>query len=160
MRLSLIVLLLSTIVWCNNTFADLSLSVGAGKSIIEKTRDHAFERTAIIGYQFGDDLFIRPTVGYYFTNGYGLSSLWVSSIVGVKAKTSTGPVLSIGVGPSYLFNPDNLILSGNFQFNLEGCVGVQSKYYIGMCWNHLSNAGLVGPVNFGRDFLMVTWRFL
>lgn len=143
--------------------ADLSVSVGAGKGIIEAPGT-PFERVGAVGYQFpfATDLFVRPEVGYFADiGGSGKSSLWAAPLLGVRAHSQVGPELHIAVGPAYLQNPDNT-LGGHFQFSLEGGIGMVSsdgKIYIGVAWKHLSSAGLEMP-NSGRDFLVVQLRLL
>lgn len=139
--------------------ADIMVSVGAGKSILDVVQRHPFERVITVGYQFGDDFTMRPMAGYYMTNGYGSPSAWVSYMFGVKAHSTTGATITMGVGPSYLFSPDAKILTGHFQFTLEGCLGLSSLNFLGICYSHLSSAGLGGQPNLGRDFLNVQWRF-
>lgn len=140
--------------------ADTVLSVGMGKSALDQVQKHPFERVLTAGYQFSnDDFFMRPMAGYYFTNGHGLSSAWLSYMFGVKAHSTTGVTVAIGVGPSYLFTPDDKLLAGHFQFTLEGCFGLSSLNSVSICYQHLSCAGIKQP-NIGRDFFpMIQWIY-
>lgn len=138
--------------------ADLVLNAGAGSSILGIKGPAPFERVGKIGWQFGDSAFIRPEFGYFMSGGYGESSGFFSLLFGVKAKATTGTMLSLAVGPTDLLNPDNQLLSGHFQNQIEGCVGIEMDFYLGACYTHLSNAGIVQP-NRGRDFLMLQLRF-
>jgi hypothetical protein len=134
------------------------LSIGAGKGILGVSGS-SFERTAQLGYEIGDNLFLRPEVGYYFNpEKPEHSSWWGGAMVGVKAKSTVGPMLHIGVAPVYLANPDNHKLSGNFQFHLEGGIGIESNpFYLGMVWSHHSCAGIKLPNN-GLDAILVQLR--
>lgn len=145
-----------------NSRADLVTSVGVGKGIFG---DHGtpFERAASLGYQFDwGDFFVRPEAGYFEDiSGSGKSSLWLSPLMGVRALSGAGPELHIAVGPGYLQNPDQ-VLGGNFQFSLEGGLGLTSgdgTTYVGVAWKHLSSAGIEMP-NQGRDFIVVQLRLL
>lgn len=151
--LSALILLAASLV-----HADATLSVGIGKSAMNYVQTHPFERVITAGYQIGDDFHMRPMAGYFITNGHGASSAWVSYLFGVKAHSTTGATITIGIGPSYLFTPDNKLLAGHFQFTLEGCIGLSSLNFLGICYQHLSCAGIKQP-NIGRDFLAVQWRF-
>lgn len=141
--------------------ADLVINVGSGKGITGAPGT-PFERTVIAGYQlpFDHDLFFRPEVGYYISGGRGESSSWISVPLGVRALSRTGTEWHVAVGPSYLSNPDYVILGGHFQFSLEGCVGIVGKVdALALCWDHISSASIY-PVNQGRDFLTIQVRFL
>lgn len=150
-------LLISTSAW-----ADLSFSIGTGKGIFGSPGT-PFERVVAAGYQLSwSDFFLRPEAGYFEDlSGHGKSSYWLSSLLGVRALSTVGPELHIGVGPSYLQNPD-AILGGHFQFSLEGGAGITDKsgqVYIGIAWKHLSSAGFEMP-NQGRDFVVIQLRLL
>lgn len=140
--------------------ADAVISIGVGKGIMEG-HGTPFERTAILGYQFNfGDFFVRPQGSYFLdVSGQSKSSLWASTLLGVRAVSRVGPELHLAVGPGYLQNPDQ-ILGGHFQFNLEGGMGMLSKdgkTYVGAAWEHLSSAGFEMP-NLGRDFIVVQVR--
>ena len=152
----LLLLLISSI-----TQADVLLSVGAGKGIIDRNGT-PFERVAEVGYQlpFAADFFVRPEAGYFEDiSGNGRSSFWVTPVMGVRALSTVGPELHIAVGPGYLENPDS-VLGGHFQFALEGGAAISDgKTSLGLVWKHLSSAGIEMP-NQGRDFIMIQWRIL
>jgi len=151
-----------TVLLSNAVFAyagDLLISAGVGQNILDRN-GIPFERVGSIGYCYGlgPDLFIKPEAGYFGAlAGDGLSSGWITSVIGVKATSQVGPQLHIGLGPSYLTTPDNIKLSGHFQFTLEGGIGMvdsTGKVSIGLSWHHISDAGIEQP-NLGRDFIMV-----
>lgn len=141
--------------------ADIVLSVGVGKGITEE-HGTPFERAAAIGYEFQTPIgiFIRPEVGGFVDfSGRGLSSFWGSPLVGVRAVSQVGPALHLAIGPAYLQNPDQ-ILGGHFQFSLEGGIELKDENFsIGLCWKHLSSAGIEMPNN-GRDFIVAQVRVL
>lgn len=142
--------------------ADLSVSVGTGKGILDVPGTH-FERVGALGYQLSwGDFFLRPEVGFFGDlSGRGRSSFWIVPLIGVRALSRSGPELHIAGGPGYLQNPDE-ILGGHFQFSLEGGGGIMDasgKVYIGVAWKHLSSAGIEMP-NQGRDFIMIQLRLM
>ncbi len=150
--ISLLILLLS-----NLANADVSLSFGAGKNILGNSHEN-FEKVGIIGYQseFSNDLFIKPEVGFFTGNG---ESFWISPLVGVEILSLIGQEIHFAIGPAYLQNTDS-ILGGHFQFVLEAGAGITDGiFYLGLAWNHISDAGLVLP-NQGRDFITLQLRIL
>lgn len=154
--------ILSAILLCTAVaHADPVLSVGIGKGALYHNGT-AFERSVVLGYQhnIAKEFFVRPEAGYFLDiSGSGKSSLWGAALLGVSAKSTTGPELHVGFGPGYLQNPDN-ILGGHFQFSLEGGIGISGSHtYLGLVWKHLSSAGINMP-NQGRDFIMVQLRVL
>lgn len=133
----------------------LVMMAGVGKNIM-KQNGTPFERVGLLGYQFElpRSVFIRPQAAYFLdVSGETKSSMWGSVLVGVEARSAMGADLHLGLGPSYLQNPDE-ILGGHFQFNLEGCIGLSdTNVEVKGCWVHLSSGGIYQP-NLGRDFIM------
>lgn len=153
-------LILSLLMLSTSALADLTATVGIGKGVLEHNGT-PFDRMASLGYQIDLplDFYVRPQAGYFLDiSGVNKSSFWGTAQVGVKANTATGAMLNVGIGPSYLQNPDG-ILGGHFQFTVEGGAGIQtSNTYIGLAWIHISSAGIEMP-NQGRDFLSLQLRF-
>lgn len=157
MRITLALLLLST-----PALADVTLSLGAGKGAFGDPGT-PFERVMSVGYEhtFHTGVFVRPQVGYFIDNAGGgqLSSGWVTTLFGVKAKSKVGPELHFAVGPSYLQHPDT-VLGGHFQFNLEAGIGLADEnFFVGVNATHLSS-GPIYEVNRGRDAIMAQVRVL
>ncbi len=153
--LALIAMVSSVSCW-----ADLVVSVGAGKRILSQG---PFERVAAVGYQRSliRGLFVRPELGGWTDlSGNGKSSPYLTAILGIRAlPNQTGPEVHIGVGPSFLLFPDQ-VLGGHFQFSLEGGIGlVDHDVYLGIAYKHLSSAGIEMP-NQGRDLVVVQMRVL
>lgn len=82
-----------------------------------------------------------------------------SLVVSARVETASGLFVRVGAGPGWVFRTDDRV-SSNFNFNLQGVVGVVSSQslIIGAGYWHYSNAGL--PVtgdspnpNLGRDFI-------
>ncbi len=153
-------LALSVLVFPGVSRADLVVAIGAGKRILSQG---PFERVAAAGYQFPilRDLFFRPELGGWTDlSGNGRVSPYLTGMLGVRTLPHpTGLELHIGVGPSFLLNPDQ-VLGGHFQFCLEGGLGLVDKdVYLGIAYKHLSSAGFEMP-NQGRDFVVVQMRVL
>jgi hypothetical protein len=62
---------------------------------------------------------------------------------------------SIGVGVAHLQNADDYN-SGSVNFSLTAQAHLWSDWWLG--WQHFSNAGTSMP-NYGRDMVLLTWRF-
>ncbi len=146
--LAIIALLFATL-----SNAEVVTSAGLGKSVLA---DKPFERIAAIGYQakLASDVFFRPELGYFSDlTGRGESSAFISGILLLEVSG-----FHVGVGPSYLSNPDS-VLGGFYQFNTELGAGVRDEHlYLGVIYKHLSSAGIEEP-NKGRDFLMLQIGF-
>lgn len=73
-------------------------------------------------------------------------------VISARVETSSGLFVRVGAGPAWVFHTDDRV-SSNFNFNLQGVVGVVAGgMIIGGGYFHYSNAGLTPP-NPGRDFI-------
>lgn len=117
-------------------------------------------KASIISGGYVDDI-IGPLVqqyefGAYFvpTNIMGAKS---SAFGGYSIGLDTRPdnvVIRATSGVAIVTSPD-AVLGGPIQFNHDLFLGVNdSSSSIGLCYKHISSAGIYSP-NLGRDFLMV-----
>jgi hypothetical protein len=120
--------------------ADVTFTVGIGKAVLEK---QSFERDLSVGYTFRPlaSLYVKPEIGYLLAQGPGRkNSAYGSLIVGMRVTTPVGIYAFAGVGPTYLVSPDNLVLSGHLQYNLQWGACFEDKWGA-LCGKvkHLSN---------------------
>lgn len=115
-----------------------------------------------IGYQAPlISLFDYQLEGGAFTNKNELSHLteFVGASIGVSVSTQSGLYSKFFSGPALLSHKDSR-LSSVFEFNNDVEFGLSDAKgtSIGVCFKHMSNAGLVFP-NYGRDFGLVKLQF-
>ena len=137
--LALAALLVGLFTW--QARADVTASVGIGKGVIS---EGSFERAGSLGYvwNFSRSMFLKPEVGGYITNVPGRSSSgFASLLVGFRVSTPSGLYAFAGAGPTYLVSPDNKVLSGHLQYNLQGGICFRDEGGVALCWKlqHFSN---------------------
>jgi hypothetical protein len=144
-------LLLSVPSFAHEVSTDAIVGAGIGKNVFGEL---PFERYGTIGLRYGDEWKIQLNGGYYLDPAIMESSFVCSLQGGIEVDGKSGVWTSFMFGPAYLFSPDDIKLSGHFQFHLTGGIGIKDSYdnRLGITWNHYSNAGFEQP-NLGRDLL-------